>query len=213
MIRFFCRLPRSRQKNPAIRPSRRESEPRYRPPRIVSSRGRDYSYPCASTAHCRLVVAMLLIAGSYERDDRQVQICYHWLSAHYANIHSECQTDTVSRSCLSRFAKAFLRPCIPTSLALSLSLPYVTLARANTHVQRLCHFWTCRVFRPFPIHGTFAKSYPLLRSRHGLSTRFRCERDTRPSGPYRLNAFRTDVSVPRGESSLAIARSGLNNNG
>lgn len=74
------------------------------------------------TAHCRLVVAMLLIGGSYERDDRQVEISYHWLSAHYANIHSECQTDTVSRSCLSRFAKAFLRLFVSLSLSLPLLL-------------------------------------------------------------------------------------------
>lgn len=92
-----------------------------------------------STAHCRLVVAMLLIGGSYERDDRQVEISYHWLSAHYANIHSECQTDTISRSCLSRFAKAFLR----LSLSLSLS-PCVHLTVAYEHT--LCHFWSWLCF-------------------------------------------------------------------
>lgn len=61
----------------------------------------------------------LLIGGSYERDDRQVEISYRWLSAHYANIHSESQPDILSRSCLSRFAKAFLRPCVSLSSSFS----------------------------------------------------------------------------------------------
>ena len=70
------------------------------------------------TPHCRLVRRdPLLIGGSYERDDRQVEISYRWLSAHYANIHSESQPDILSRSCLSRFAKAFLRPCLSLSLS------------------------------------------------------------------------------------------------
>lgn len=80
------------------------------------------------TPHCRLVRRdPLLIGGSYERDDRQVEISYRWLSAHYANIHSESQPDILSRSCLSRFAKAFLRPCL--SLSLSLASSFSTRAQ------------------------------------------------------------------------------------
>lgn len=73
----------------------------------------------------------LLIGGSYERDDRQVEISYRWLSAHYANIHSESQPDILSRSCLSRFAKAFLRPCVSLSLLL-----------LSPHVRNCCLYCT-----------------------------------------------------------------------
>ena len=161
-----------------------------------------------STAHCRLVVAMLLIGGSYERDDRQVEISYHWLSAHYANIHSECQTDTISRSCLSRFAKAFLRLSLSFSLSLthtfSLSFSLCTCNRCiRTHVVP---FLELVVFHPFPIPSTFAKSYPHLRSRHGLSTRFRFEHDTRPPAPSSLNAFQTDVPARDSARCFGIPR-------
>lgn len=98
----------------------------------------------------------LLIGGSYERDDRQVEISYRWLSAHYANIHSESQPDILSRSCLSRFAKAFLRPCVSLSLLLSphvrnccLYCTYIYIC-VCTWVERLCHFWTTVRF-PCPI--------------------------------------------------------------
>ena len=98
------------------------------------------------TAHCRLVVAMLLIGGSYERDDRQVEISYHWLSAHYANIHSECQTDTVSRSCLSRFAKAFLRLFVSLTLTPSVSFSF-SLRRYNCCIQtHVCTRNDCAIF-------------------------------------------------------------------
>lgn len=93
----------------------------------------------------------LLIGGSYERDDRQVEISYRWLSAHYANIHSESQPDILSRSCLSRFAKAFLRPCLSLSLLLS------------PHVRNCCLYCTYiyiyvyvgREVVPFLDHGAF----------------------------------------------------------
>lgn len=93
----------------------------------------------------------LLIGGSYERDDRQVEISYRWLSAHYANIHSESQPDILSRSCLSRFAKAFLRPCVSLSLLLS------------PHVRNCCLYCTYiyiyvyvgREVVPFLDHGAF----------------------------------------------------------
>lgn len=103
----------------------------------------------------------LLIGGSYERDDRQVEISYRWLSAHYANIHSESQPDILSRSCLSRFAKAFLRPCVSLSLSLLLSphvrncCLYCTYIYVCTWVERLCHFWTTVRFAPFPMPDHF----------------------------------------------------------
>ena len=103
------------------------------------------------TPHCRLVRRdPLLIGGSYERDDRQVEISYRWLSAHYANIHSESQPDILSRSCLSRFAKAFLRPCLSLSLSLFFFLhtcaTVACIICIYVCVGRLCHFWTTVCF-------------------------------------------------------------------
>lgn len=103
------------------------------------------------TPHCRLVRRdPLLIGGSYERDDRQVEISYRWLSAHYANIHSESQPDILSRSCLSRFAKAFLRPCLSLSLSrfffLHTCATVACIICIYVCVGRLCHFWTTVCF-------------------------------------------------------------------
>lgn len=80
---------------------------------------------------------MLLIGGSYKRDGPQVKISYHWLSAHYANIHSECHTDTVSRSCLLRFATEPF--CAPYRIQRKHIHTPVCMYRL-----RSCHFWSCR---------------------------------------------------------------------
>lgn len=90
------------------------------------------------------------------------------------------------------------------SLSLSLSFSLCTFNRCiRTHVVP---FLELVVFHPFPIPSTFAKSYPHLRSRHGLSTRFRFEHDTRPPAPSSLNAFQTDVPARDSARCFGIPR-------
>ena len=112
---------------------------------------------------------------------------------------------------LDRASRDSQRPfCGSLSLSLSLSLTFslsFSLCTCNRCIRtHVVPFLELVVFHPFPIPSTFAKSYPHLRSRHGLSTRFRFEHDTRPPAPSSLNAFQTDVPARDSARCFGIPR-------